>query len=107
MKNKNNTTQVPVRRRRRLVKLVDFIDPKMKQAARAYAVKSGFAKKRVMAKKVRTVHINVFFTKAQGGEEIAPFIAALQKQGWGAVSHFIRQTIREGVRKATSGIDKA
>jgi len=79
------------------------VSPEIMKKARALIVKHGLNKtaKRRAKNLIKPLPVMVIFTKDNGVKEVAPFLSALRKQSRGALSFFVREAVRDAVRKVT------
>ena len=93
------TTTYKPRRKKRYV----TVSPEIMRKARALIVKHGLNKtaKRRAKNLVKPLPVMVIFAKNSGVAEVAPFLSALRKQSRGAMSFFVREAVRDAVRKVT------
>jgi hypothetical protein len=79
------------------------VSPELMQKARALIRKHGLNKtaKNKAKRLAKPLPVMVMFTKDNGVKEVAPFLSALRKQSRGALSFFVREAIKDAVKKVT------
>jgi hypothetical protein len=79
------------------------VSPELMKKARALIVKHGLHKtaKNRAKRLAKPLPVMVLFTKDNGVKDVAPFLSALRKQSRGALSFFVREAIKDAIRKVT------